>query len=186
MKEIMTKWEKDFKRYNKIITIWEHWDKGYWTSFHIFIIINGLLFAGFTQVIQRTIVIAFIFCVAGVIINFIWMFILNGKLAHMYKAQELGKELESNIFIDSKGCFTEIEKFKNNPYLLKNHLKGSQVLFASQSTGYYSAYLFPIIVIIIWFSLLVVTFVYGILDLIHICYYHLTNFNGIINICLVI
>jgi len=42
--------------------------------------------------------------------------------------------------------------------------------------GDYSSFIFPIFIIIIWFILMITTIIWGIFDLIHIYFLHLSKF----------
>ncbi|UCF12785.1 MAG: hypothetical protein JSW06_00630 [Thermoplasmatales archaeon] len=124
----------NLRRYEILVNIWKRWDESYWTSFYIFILIIGLLFAGFAHIYDKTKLLALILCLAGILISSIWLFILHKKLTHIYLAEKEGRKLEKIIFDNESnqglplGCFQAImnpdknflsERFKSRFFLTK-------------------------------------------------------------------
>ena len=135
------------QKYEATLSIWTRWDESYWTSFNIFILIIGVLFAALSQVYTKLPIVLLI-CISGLVVTINWIFVLQRKLVHIYVAQEIGKNLETQIFQGMKlgGSFTEIYKFKKTPKdsILKEHYKKwykrCQMKFAEKSSGFFSAF----------------------------------------------
>ena len=150
------------QKYDILVSIWKRWDESYWTSFYVFVLVTGLLFAGYAQIYDREIIIACIISIAGIIISIIWIFILNRKLTHIYLAEKEGRKLEELIFVNkdinqklSLGCF----RATKNPdrKFLSDMFKSRQIL-TNVSSGLLVSLAIPIVIVLTWFAVFVVTY----------------------------
>lgn len=100
--------EQELKKYENIISVWKRLDESYWSSVHMYIIIMGLLLAGFSQMIDKSTLLLFIYCCAGIIISLIWILILHKKMSNTYIAEEVARDLEEETFVglEYRGVFT--------------------------------------------------------------------------------
>ena len=101
----MSEPENNLNKYGYVISIWKRWDESYWTSFHMFLIVEGLLLAGYSQVIDiRDITkisnYSIIYSLAGIAITILWLFVLHKKMAFTYLAEDVARELENSVFTD--------------------------------------------------------------------------------------
>lgn len=130
-----------------IILIWKRWDESYWISFNVFVIMTGLLLAGYSQVVKMKIIeLAVPYCVGGFFISLIWLIILCRKYALIIAA-----ESEKEDLFDKR-----IRTCKN----LDNNKKLDKLIirrFKKSSSGFYASVLFPILIMILWFVMLIIT-----------------------------
>ena len=167
---------EELKKYESIVSIWRRWDESYWTSFYVFIIVIGLLLAGYSQTVYNKFIgFPLVYCIVGIIITIIWLFILHRKLVHIYIAEYIGRNVEEKINSDSKlGCFMASNEFKkrikdkepqtkNELKKLEEELEGkfeNRIKYTKRSSGYLVSYIFPLIIIAIWILFLIVTLIY--------------------------
>ncbi len=155
--------EKEIRQYNSIISIWERWDKGYWDSFHFYIIVISLLFAGYSQIINKINIAAVIVCFTGFIISIFWFFILHRKYAHILIAENEGRKLETKIFTDCNGCFTSNKNFKKGTYNEIDEALGCRKFLTKISSGLIVSFFVPLTFTIIWLTLMIITTVHWII-----------------------
>jgi hypothetical protein len=158
-----TKLNDDLKRYEILVTIWKRWDESYWTSFNIFVVVTGLLLAGFTQLGKNDDILKQIFCFAGITISILWLLTLNRKFVHLTCCEEEGRKLEKEIYknTDKKfGVYTSIKKFahpeseEDNKYKKEiQNILGFKKYLTGFSTGALMACVFPIVILIVWIIL---------------------------------
>ncbi|HEC95092.1 MAG TPA: hypothetical protein ENI45_03905 [Thermoplasmatales archaeon] len=164
--------DRKLLEYESVISIWKRMDESYWTSVHVFVIIMGLLFAGYSKIIQmdgaEKEIISFIYCVAAIIMCVIWLFVLQRKLAHIYLAQEVAIEFENG----NKGYFTKRNEMLNrkskefNEKLSKKFLDdyfdeycGIRRCLVKIPSGTLMAFWFPISMAITWLFILMKTLI---------------------------
>ena len=178
---------EELKKYESINSIWRRYDESYWFSFHMFIIIMGLLLVGYSQVINTSIFSIFlsiIYCGAGMSISLIWLFVLHKKMAFTYIAEEVGRDLEDTIFPDFyKGIFTrakytfhpfekdekEEKKWKEKREKFLNSHFDKRVIFTQKSSSKLTAFYIPLILIAIWIIILIGTLINGLSDYFCMC-----------------
>jgi len=162
---------KILKKYEQAINIWKRWDESYWNSFNIFILTISILFAAYSQVYNQRII-SLIITFSGIIISLIWFAILNRKYIHIVAGQLVAKNLEQGIygnFIYS-GCFSEIDKINDSDFIVSKYihnndgkkkwqLKASKISSKIFSSGFLSAFVFPILIALTWGAL----FIYSLL-----------------------
>jgi len=103
------------QKYDVVISIWKRMDESYWTSFNMFLIIEGLLLAGYSQVIDiknfsKVFGYSIIYSVAGIVITMLWWYVFNKKMAFTYLAEDCARELEEKIFNNGCGYFQKTVK----------------------------------------------------------------------------
>lgn len=153
--------ENNLKKYEQVISIWKRWDESYWTSVYVFILVLGLMFAGFSQIYDKSKIIALIFCITGVLISLIWMLILHKKLAHIYIAESEGRIFEMMLFSNTKfnGCFALNKKYSENQLPeISNIFKWRKIL-TEFSSGFLVSFVLPLIFIAIWSVIFLITLV---------------------------
>ena len=77
--EEINKKNRELANYEIIISIWRRMDESYWTSVNIFILIIGLLLAGYSQIIDIAKQLLYVYCIAAILISLIWLFVLHKK-----------------------------------------------------------------------------------------------------------
>ena len=86
-----------FKKYELIIKLYNSATDKYWKIYSIFLVIMGLLFAGFSQVIEFGIEIVTMYCIIGIVISFIWMPVIRRNIVHAEICEDLGRNIEKNL-----------------------------------------------------------------------------------------
>lgn len=103
---------------NVIKDLYVHWDKSYWYSVYIFLIIQGLITVALTEVLKSTgsitneNLILSLLVMSGIIFSILWCFVLNRKFSYIYHSQEkLKGKLGSEIWDNIKSCEDIRKKF---------------------------------------------------------------------------
>lgn len=92
--------------------VYLHWNKSYWHSVYIFLIIQGFIIFMLTEILKASSTIGnenrllSIIVLAGIFFTILWCFVLNRKFSFLYHAQEelkskLGKNIWNNVEKDS-------------------------------------------------------------------------------------
>ena len=163
--EKINEMDRKLTNYESIISIWRRTDESYWTSVNMFILIEGLLLAGYSQIIGRPKQLLCVYCIAGILIGLIWLFVLNRKMAFSYIAEEVGRDLEKTTYSDLKkgGFFMRSKKifFKKNmdKQWLKEYYNGREI-FARYGSSWLMSIFLPIVMVVIWFVISIVTCLY--------------------------
>jgi hypothetical protein len=103
---------------NVIKDLYVHWDKSYWYSVYIFLIIQGLITVALTEVLKSTgsitneNLILSLLVMSGIIFSILWCFVLNRKFSYIHHSQEkLKGKLGSEIWDNIKSCEDIRKKF---------------------------------------------------------------------------
>ena len=170
--------DKDRKltNYESIISIWKRMDESYWTSVNVFILIVGLLLAGYSQIIEKPKPLLYVYCIAGILICLIWLFVSHKKMAFTYIAEDIGRQLEEIIYSDLKklpsgknfagGFFTMSKnifdkdadkEIKDNSRQWLNDFFNCRKVFTKVGSAKLMSFYLPIVMIVVWIGILVVT-----------------------------
>lgn len=157
--------DKDGKlrSYECIVSIWSRMDESYWTSVNVFILIVGLLLAGYSQIIGKSKPLSYVYCTAGILICLIWLFILHKKIAFIYIAEDIGRNLERAIYSDLQpgGFFTRSKKiFLNAGEDWFNEFFKRRKIFTKVSAAFLTSFILPAVIIAVWVGILIATWVY--------------------------
>jgi hypothetical protein len=102
---------------NVIKDLYINWDKGYWYSVYVFLVIQGLIIVALTDILKASGTIGngnailSMLVLSGISFTILWCLVLNRKFSFIYHAQE---ELKSKL---GKNIWDNIEKnsdFKKN------------------------------------------------------------------------
>ncbi len=161
--EEINKKNRELANYEIIISIWRRMDESYWTSVNIFILIIGLLLAGYSQIIDiKTIAkpLLYVYCIAAILISLIWLFVLHRKKAFTYIVEEIGRELERTTYSDlAKGGFFMMseEIFRKGDEKLLNKFFKKRKIFTKVGSAVLVTFILPTGMIVIWIGILIVT-----------------------------
>jgi uncharacterized LabA/DUF88 family protein len=169
---------RKLKNYEIIISIWRRMDESYWTSVNIFILIIGLLLAGYSQIIDIANIakpLLYVYCIAAILISLIWLFVLHKKKAFVYLAEEVGRELEETMYSDLAKVERDLEKtkdsdlhkvgfftrskeiFKNGDEKMLNEFLKRRKIFTKVRSAFLMCFILPTVMIVIWICILIVT-----------------------------
>ena len=79
---------------NVIKDLYVHWNKNYWYSVYIFLIIQGLIILALTEVLKATgnvnneNRILSLFVLLGIIFSILWCLVLNRKFSYIYHSKD--------------------------------------------------------------------------------------------------
>ena len=149
--------------YESVISIWRRMDESYWTSVNVFILIVGLLLAGYSQIIGKPKQLLYVYCVAGILICLIWLFVSHRKMAFTYIAEDVGRDLERIIYSDLQdgGFFTRSEKtFENGDGEWLNKFFNRRKIFTNVGSAFLMSFILPTVMIVIWIGILIATWIY--------------------------
>jgi len=149
--------------YESVISIWKRMDESYWTSVNVFILIVGLLLAGYSQIIDKPKQLLYVYCIAGISICLIWLFVSHRKMAFTYIAEDVGRDLERTIYSDLQdgGFFTRSKKiFKNDDDEWLNEFFKRRKIFTKIGSAFLMSFILPTVMIVIWIGILIVTWIY--------------------------
>ena len=154
--------EKNSKltKYEIIISIWRRMDESYWTSVNIFILMIGLLLAGYSQIIDIAKPLLYVYCIAAILISLFLLFVLHKKKAFTYIAEEIGRELEGTTYsdLDEGGFFTRSKKiFKNDDEKWLNEFFKKGKIFTKFGSAFLVSFILPTGMIVLWIVILIVT-----------------------------
>ncbi len=150
----------NLEKYKSLISIWETWDKSFWTSFHVYMILNGLLFASFSQLISKINLIAYLISLFGFYINFIWISVLHRKYIHILIAENECKKMENIVFFNTNanGCFESSYKFKKGELTDISEQLGWKKIFVESKSGNRVSFVIPVIFCLVWIILAIISF----------------------------
>jgi hypothetical protein len=127
---------------NVIKDLYVHWDKSYWYSVYIFLIIQGLIIVSLTEVLKATGAIAnenmilSLLVLSGIFLSILWCFVLNRKFSYIYHSREklkgiLGSDIWDNIKLceDFKKKFWYFSFINNNVIINKVLMTGFILLW---------------------------------------------------------
>ncbi|MBN1110189.1 MAG: hypothetical protein JXA45_05460 [Methanomassiliicoccales archaeon] len=87
--------------YARIIEIWTHMDETLWSSLNMFLLTQGILFAGLMVIFDsemRTSSIPTLICVAGIIMTMMWIFVSGRRKHSLFLIEHQARHLEKEIF----------------------------------------------------------------------------------------
>jgi len=96
---------------NIVKDLYVHWNKSYWYSVYIFLIIQGFIIVALTEVLKATGSVAnenkiiTLLVLSGLIFSIIWFFVLNRKYSYLHHSQnKLKDNLGSSIWDNIDNC----------------------------------------------------------------------------------
>ncbi len=93
----------NFDYYSRLIDIWSHQDESFWTSYNIFLVMQGIIIVAIFQAYSVEKVghfIAVIIAVFGFLITIAWLYSGNRRKAAIRLTSQQARYLEKKIFLD--------------------------------------------------------------------------------------
>lgn len=155
--------EGKLTRYGSIISIWRRLDETYGTSVNLFLFTTGLFLVGYSQLIEMNKGFLYRYCAAGILICLIWLFVLHRIVAQIYVVEDVGLDLEKEIFSDLNegGFFTRSRKLVINgdrEWIDKTFKR--RKIFTKVTSAFIMSYILPILLLVIWIGLMIATYNY--------------------------
>jgi len=101
---------------NVVKDLYVHWNKNYWNSVYIFLIIQGLIVVALTGILSETGNVSnenriiSLLVLSGMIFSIVWFFVLNRRYSYIYHAQHNLKDKLGSIIWDNIDNCSDMKK----------------------------------------------------------------------------
>ena len=142
-----------------LVAIWQRLDEGFFSSFNIFVLAQGILVAGFLQVDSSAKLVKIVCACIGAFLSVAWMLVMHRKQAHTHMVEDCCREVErrTRALVDEERYFVQAggEFHPPDPNSQPKARRGKLARFPSWKIV---AFVIPLGMTVSWVLFLLMTF----------------------------